>query len=101
MLSGVCGYFLGPQHASTALLGGVGGSILVTGLSILNRRRVQWAQTSLQSALGVFALTFAWRGAGAWKSVVESHPDHLPIALLLSFMCLVSVFMLVLVFRRS
>ncbi len=96
---GICGYYLGPHHASTALVGGVAGGILVAGLSLLNRQNVLWAHPALRSAIAVFALTFAWRAAGAWSNVVQGLPDFSPVAVLLSLMCVVSLSVLVLVLR--
>ncbi len=91
--TGILGYRLGPMHASISLVGGVGGGILVAALSLLNSRKILWAYMALRTAVSVFALSFAWRAADAWKLVFAGSPEHSAIASLLSVMCVVSLAM--------
>ncbi len=65
---GIASYTAGTQHAPIALVGGVGGGLLVFVLSMLYRRRVFWSRPALVTAVGVFTLSFVWRSIEAFAA---------------------------------
>ncbi|GIV53811.1 MAG: hypothetical protein KatS3mg039_0329 [Candidatus Kapaibacterium sp.] len=66
LVAGLVVYGVGERHSPIALLGGVGGSVMVAVLSFLWRRRVLWSRPALTTAVGIFALSFLWRSVEAW-----------------------------------
>jgi hypothetical protein len=68
LVVGIASYTEGAQHAPIALVGGVGGGVLVFVLSMLYRRRVFWSRPALVTAVGVFTLSFVWRSIEAFAS---------------------------------
>lgn len=63
LIAGLVSYTFGNHHAPIALVGGIGGGVLVAVLSGLFRRRVFWSRPALVTAVGIFTLTFLWRSA--------------------------------------
>lgn len=101
IVSGSIGYALNPAHAITALLGGVGGGIMMLMLSRLYRRKVMWAQAAVNAATGVFALTFIWRAIAAWQQFALGQQEKMVIAIMLSIMFIVSAYLLMVLLGRG
>lgn len=62
---GVGAFVIGTHRAVVALVGGVGGGILIAVLSILYRQRVLWSRAALVTTVGIFTLSFIWRAIEA------------------------------------
>lgn len=65
VLVGTVAFVMGTHRAVVALVGGIGGGVLVAVLSMLYRRRVLWSRAALVTAVGIFTLSFIWRAIEA------------------------------------
>ena len=100
VLSGAVGYVTSPVHAVTAIAGGIAGSGLVLFLRALYKKKILWATSAVNAVVGVFTLTFAWRGATIWAQVFEGSKERTILAALLTVMFVVSLGMVALLIRK-
>lgn len=85
-VSGVAGYFATHATSTSALLnGGVFGALMIV-LGLTIRRGRMWTYPAAASAAVIFTLTFAWRSALQWFSVLQGNDDKLLVAVLLTIM---------------
>jgi uncharacterized membrane protein (UPF0136 family) len=96
---GIAGWLLQPSTAITSLLGGVAGGIWIFTMSRLVRRNVQWAHTSVLTAIGIFTLTFAWRGMNTVIEVTKGNDSKLSVAIVLVLLFIVSLIMSLVLFN--
>lgn len=96
---GVVGWQMNPTTSITSLLGGLAGGSWILSMSSLVRRNVQWANTSVLTAIGIFTLTFAWRGINTFIQVIHGDSTKLSVALILSSLFIVSVIMSLVLFN--
>ncbi len=100
LLAGGCSAFvISPLHAVPALAGGIGAALVLGGLAVLYRRAVVWSGPALQTTIGVFSLSFAWRALEVWRQVWDGRQEREQIAVLLSVLFILSILMLWPLFR--
>lgn len=91
---GVAGYLLTGETSSSSLFnGGVFGSLMIV-MGLLLRQGRPWTMPAALSATAIFTLTFVWRGTVQWIEVAQGSSDHVGVAVLLSFMFIVSAVVL-------
>ena len=94
---GMAGYLLTGETSSSSLFnGGVFGSLMMV-MGLLLRQGRPWTMPAALSATAIFTLTFVWRGAVQWIQVAQDAPgapSHVGVAILLSFMFVVSAVVL-------
>ncbi len=66
LVIGLYSYSVNPHLYVVGALGGVGGGFLMFVMSMLIRKKVQWAFPATYSAIGVFTLSFVWRAGTFW-----------------------------------
>jgi len=96
---GLLGYALTMETSTSSLLnGGIFGTLLIA-LGFLLRQGRMWTFPATLSAVGIFTLTFLWRGVVQARAVVEGLSDHLGVSALLVVMFVVSGVMFFTLFR--
>jgi hypothetical protein len=70
------------------------------GMGILLRQGRMWTFPASLSAVGVFTLTFIWRGVVQARRASAGEPEHLGVSILLFAMFAVSALMLALLFKH-
>lgn len=99
VVCGLLGYALTGETSTSSLLnGGIFGT-LVIGLGFLLRQGKMWTFPASLSAVGIFTLTFFWRGILQVRAVLDGAPGHVGVGILLLLLFLVSVAMFVTLFR--
>lgn len=98
-ICGLIGYALTKETSTSSLLnGGIFGTLLIA-LGFLLRQGRMWTFPASLSAVGIFTLTFLWRGVLQARVVANGLSDHLGVSALLVVMFLVSGLMFLTLFR--
>lgn len=97
---GLLGYALTGETSTSSLLnGGIFGTLMI-GMGFLLRQGRMWTYPASLSAVGIFTLTFLWRGILQASSVVEGKQGHAGVMILLLVMFIVSAVMFVALFQQ-
>lgn len=94
LASGIAGFEITHEQSTSSLVNGIVGGALMLILSVMYRQRRLYALPAAIGATGIFLLTFVWRAVVQW-TIVIGDPSHALIAVLLSAMASVSLFMLI------
>ena len=100
IVCGLSGYALTRETSASAIVNGVVFGSLMMVMGVLLRQGRPWTLPAPMSAVGIFTLTFIWRGAVQWMQVVRLGSDHAPIAGLLTLMTAVSALMALSLYKR-
>lgn len=94
VVCGIVGYLITGETSSSSLFnGGVFGSLMVV-IGVLLRQGRPWTMPAALSATAIFTLTFIWRAVVQWIEVAQGAPSNVAVAILLSFMFVVSAVVL-------
>lgn len=100
VLAGIVGFELTREQSTSALFNGsVFGSLIMI-LGVLHRQGRMWTSPASMSATAVFAFTFLWRSALQWYYTINGDTSRMTIAVLLSIMAAVSVYVFYVLFRN-
>lgn len=100
VVCGVVGYMLTGETSSSSLFnGGVFGSLIIV-MGLLLRQGRPWTMPAAVSATAIFTLTFVWRSVVQWTEVAQGASSHIGVAILLSFMFVVSAVVLSIMFKH-
>ncbi|MBU3742718.1 MAG: hypothetical protein FGM24_10600 [Candidatus Kapabacteria bacterium] len=90
VVAGIVGYAATHATSTSALLnGGIFGALMIV-MGVVMRMGRMWTYPAAMSASVIFTITFAWRGALQWHTVIGGESERLPVAMLLTVMFIVS-----------
>ncbi|MCS6999687.1 MAG: hypothetical protein RML15_03995 [Bacteroidota bacterium] len=92
---GVGTYVWSARRPLIALVGGIGGGLLLTILGWLYHRRVLWSRAALVTAVTIFTASFVWRSL---EALVQSDNTS---ALILGLLAIVSLPMFIVLYRMT
>ncbi|CAN5463301.1 hypothetical protein BH10BAC6_BH10BAC6_06060 [soil metagenome] len=99
VVCGLFGYALTGETSTSSLVnGGIFGTLVIA-LGFLLRQGRMWTFPASLSAVGIFTLTFIWRGVIQVRAIADGASGHLGVGILVIVMFLVSVLMFVTLFR--
>ena len=80
-------------------VGGIGGGLLMTVMSLLIRNKIQWAFPATYSAVGVFTITFAWRAGNFWYKVFTNQSQDTFVATVVTILFIGSALLALQLYR--
>lgn len=97
---GILGYVITMEASTSSLFNGGFFGTLVMALGILHRQGRMWTQPASLSATAIFTLTFAWRASIQWYATINGDANRVGIAVLLTFMTVISGALALLLLRH-
>ncbi|MBK6761285.1 MAG: TMEM14 family protein [Ignavibacteria bacterium] len=98
--AGIVGFILTRETSVSSLFnGGIFGTLLIV-LGVLHRQGRMWTHPASLSATAIFTLTFFWRTSLQWYEIANGDVTRVNIAVLLSIMSLVSLGVVLVLFRH-
>lgn len=98
--AGVLGFVLTRETSVSSLFnGGIFGTLLIV-LGVMHQQGRMWTHPASLSASAIFTLTFLWRATLQWYEIANGDVTRVNIAVLLSIMSLVSLAVVLVLFKH-